>query len=186
MSQISHNENNKIKQEPAAEAAPASANTKPAVAKKPPDKKPLVELKKPAKKRLKSPVEPTKPTKNLYGILYKETGWLVDYSYALLEKFPKKERFGLSIDVKNRANETLHKVIDIISYNPYNNREKLLRALSVDVKTLIALVRVAYKQRCISEKNRDAWMRKLVSIDNLAIGIAMWLEKEAEREKSED
>jgi hypothetical protein len=186
MSQISHNNkssSNKLTPGEADGAAPAPS-PKAAGNKKLKSKNDTtlgINMEKKEKQRLKSPVHATRPTSNLYGNLYKTTGWLVDYAYVMLEKFAKKERFGLSIDIKQRTNAVMHKVINVVSYNPFNNREKLLRELSVDVKTLIVLVRVAYNQRCVSQKNRDAWIRKLVDVDNLAVGIAMWLEQEEKR-----
>lgn len=141
-------------------------------------------------KRLTDPKQPIKPTADLYGMMYANTGKLLDYTYTIVLKFPKKQRYynGLAMDIKHETNEIMLQVIRIVSYNPYNNREQLLRELSVNLKFLAALIRVAYKKYYISDKNLDVWTRMTTRVDDLAVGIAMYLERKGgvHRQKSKN
>lgn len=137
-------------------------------------------------KRLTDPKQPIKPTLDLYGSMYAKAGKLLSYTYTIVLKFPKKQRYynGLAMDIKHQTHEIMLQVIRIVSYNPYNNREQLLRELSVNLKFLAMLVRVAYKKHHISDRNLDVWTRMTTDVDDLAVGIAMYLERKRHSHQS--
>lgn len=135
------------------------------------------------RRHLDKMVNATAPSPDLYGMMYRHMGWTINYTYAIIERFPKvdKMRVGLSNDIKELVNKCMHQVLAISSYNPFNNREEMLRELSVDLKMVNVLIRVAYKQRLITAKNLETWTGKVSSVDNIAIGLAVWLEGERKK-----
>jgi hypothetical protein len=120
--------------------------------------------------------------------MYYEMGMLMDYMYVILEKFPKKqkERFGLGNDIKALTNGCMLQVIRIINYNPFSNREEMLRELSANLKMMCVFAKIAYKQRLVSDRQLQAWVRNVTKVDNLAVGIAMWMEAEGRKAEREE
>lgn len=121
-----------------------------------------------------------KSDKDLYGTMYRQLGWMVEYAYDRIEVFPKryKHNVGLANDISAAVNASVEVTIQICQYNPFNNREQLLRALSAKLKYINYLLQIAYRLRCISAHQLEVWSGKVTEVDNTAVGIAMWLESE--------
>jgi hypothetical protein len=144
--------------------------------------KPQIIRKTPAKlrKRLRKvhqPINPTSPS--LYRALRISVRQLTNYTYTVLELYPKRhrERFGLGMDITSAANKCLLLTIEIESFGARDRRAELLRQLSLQLKYLEELVEVSFGIYVIDAKKKESWLRQIVTADNVAIGLAMGLDK---------
>ena len=112
---------------------------------------------------------------NALDMLHKSAGQLFEYSYVVLEKFDKKERFGLAADIKVRVNDILDRSNEIRSYHKRDQREMLCRELDIKCKTLIDIIYVCYLHCQINEHKYEVWSRRADAVSNYAVGIAMKL-----------
>jgi hypothetical protein len=138
-------------------------------------------------KKAAAPIRATKPTPDLYGEMYRNLVILTEFLYSRVGKFmgKHKERVGLGNDLLVKVNFCAHLVIDINAFNPFNDREKLLRQLHVELKMINFLSEVCYKQRLITAHQLEAIARRVRDVDGIAVGLAMWLQREREKhEKS--
>lgn len=113
---------------------------------------------------------------NATDMLHRAAGQLFEYSYTVLEKFDKKERFGLASDIKMRVNDILDRSNEIRSYHKRNQRELLCRELDIKCKTMTDIVYVCYLHRQINQQKYEVWSRKIVAVSDFAVGIAMNIE----------
>ena len=56
--------------------------------------------------------------------------------------------------------------------------------MSCKLKTVEDHVEISCRKRYISLKNRDVWIRQLTNIDDVVIGIAMWLESQEKAKRA--
>ena len=131
------------------------------------------------KRRLTERHQLKQPTPDLYGQLLRRTLHLVHYTYDRIEKYPKGQKLyvGLGNTIINETNSCLKAIRSVCVYNPSASREVILRDISVSLKTLEDLVTISCDKKFISIRNRDAWLRQLTELDDVVIGLAMWLEK---------
>lgn len=129
---------------------------------------------------------PIKPTVDLFGQLQRDMLRVVDYTYNLIEKFPKGQKLyvGVANTIVSMVGECLLSIHKVCAYNPKVDKEQLLRDVSCKLKTIEDHVEISCRKRYISLKNRDAWIRQLANIDNVVIGIAMWLESQEKAKRA--
>ncbi len=139
------------------------------------------QAKAPTKSRLTARRAPIKASVELFGQMNREMVSLATYSYERVDLFPKRHKLfvGIGESIISEINECLKLVHVICAYNPKIDKEARLRELSTKLKALEDYVSIAYHQRDIAARNRDAWVRMLTRVDDLAIGTAVWLEKRA-------
>jgi hypothetical protein len=99
---------------------------------------------------------------------------LMKYTYQIIQKFPKVERFALTESIKVGTNRAVRLSVHIASYYERENRRELLKELYAEIKTLEIFVQTAYECKYITPQNYEAWTRKLVNIGNMVVG---WLRK---------
>ena len=118
-------------------------------------------------------------TPGLYGQLLRQMLGLVRYTYDRIEKYPKgqKPHVGVGNTIINETNHCLKLIRSVCVYNPFISKEAVLRDVSVSLKTIEDYVEISCDKKFISIRNRDAWLRQLTQLDDVAIGLAMWLEK---------
>lgn len=93
---------------------------------------------------------------------------LIYYTNKLIIKYPKNERYNLVNEIKNITYNGIKLIIE--AQKDKNNRIKILNKLDINLKYLIVLIRVSYKNKYISIKNYNAWSYKITIINNLMIG----------------
>ena len=100
-------------------------------------------------------------------VLYKKYVEFMYYSYSLLVKYPKCERYGIVSDIKNNLTKGLE---DIINFNKY---KKIIYLEDLDkvIKVLLVLIRISYKMKYISNKNYSAFSKKLNLINKIRCGF---------------
>lgn len=130
------------------------------------------------------------PTPDLYGELYRASAKLTEYSYAVSQKFPKreKERVSLGNDIRTKVIGICEQIIELCCFNPLITaieREEKLRHITVELKTVNVMIKIAYKHRYMSPKVLTKWVRLVRELDNLVIGLAIWYQRERERVERE-
>lgn len=111
-----------------------------------------------------------KDLENLY--IYKAQIDLMYYSFQIMEKFPKKERFALCSDIKRTLYKLLENIILAQREKAIKQRIDYLLKIDVYIKTLLVMIRIAFKSKYINNNNYAAWTRKITNINNLLYG---WL-----------
>lgn len=108
------------------------------------------------------------PEKNL--LIYKKYADLYFYAYNLLEKYPKKERFALSTDIKNSLNITLKYIL--YAQKVFDKKEKINYLNLIDVELMYQrfMIRVSYNKRYISQNNYQVWSYKVAEIGKMLGG----------------
>ena len=110
---------------------------------------------------------------------YYQATVLLNYTYTLIEKFPKHEKTGLMQAIRGRTEDVVELILEAASfYSKDRNREELLRTADIRIKMLAVLVEYAYNKRYITDKNLTAWANKLSDLDDAVVGWAMGSGKE--------
>lgn len=111
-----------------------------------------------------------KDLENLY--IYKAQINLMYYSFQIMEKFPKKEKFSLCNDVKTTLYKMLENIILAQREKAIKQRIDYLLKIDVYIKILLVMIRIAFKSKYINNNNYAAWTRKITNTNNLLYG---WL-----------
>jgi hypothetical protein len=115
---------------------------------------------------------------------YYQATLLLNYTYTLIEKFPKHEKLGLMQAIRGRTEDVVELILEAASfYSRDRNREQLLRTADIRIKMIAVLVEYAYNKRYITDKNLTAWASKLSDLDDAVVAWAMGSGKEKEKEK---
>lgn len=111
--------------------------------------------------QLTAPKRPIKPSVDLFGQLQRDTLRVVDYTYNLIEKFPKGQKLyvGVANTIVSMVGECLLSIHKVCAYNPKIDKEQLLRDVSCKLKTIEDHVEISCRKRYISVRNRDAWIK---------------------------
>lgn len=100
-------------------------------------------------------------------VLYKKYVDLMYYVYKLSVKYPKPEKSGIVIDIKNNLSLGLNNII----YFHKTNKVLYLDYLDNNLKVLLVLYRISYKMKYISNKNYLSFSKKITIIDNIRRGL---------------
>lgn len=93
---------------------------------------------------------------------------LIYYTNKLIIKYPKSERYNLVNEIKNTTYLGIKIIIEAQKIK--NKRNLLLNELDINLKYLLVLIRVSYRNKYINIKNYRAWSYKITIINNLMIG----------------
>lgn len=93
---------------------------------------------------------------------------LIYYTNKLIIKYPKSERYNLVNEIKNTTYLGIKSIIQ--AQKDKTNRLEYLNNLDVNLKYLLVLIRVSYKNKYINIRNYRAWSYKITVINNLMIG----------------
>lgn len=100
-------------------------------------------------------------------VLYKKYVDLMYYVYKLSVKYPKSEKSGIVIDIKNNLSLGINNII----YFHKTNKILYLDYLDNNLKVLLVLYRISYKMKYISNKNYLSFSKKITIIDNIRRGL---------------
>lgn len=103
--------------------------------------------------------------------LYKKYYEMMVYVLERVKKYPKYEKDGLVIDIKNNLYGGMEIVISIHKESDIKNRLILLNKLDVQIKLMSVLIRLSYDNKYINNDNYEAWSRKLTDVSNLMGGL---------------
>lgn len=140
------------------------------------------------KQRLNAAPKPLQPTMALFGKINNLLEHLINYSTALVIKFPRDQKWpaGIGCKIMDKVDEAMAVINAIIMYNPSYDRETGLRQLCVLMRTINSYIKVAYQQRYITSQNWQAWVKQTVEIDNLAIRMAMYMQKDRQAKRKKN
>jgi hypothetical protein len=141
---------------------------------------------KPSKAEMRKPNKMKQRVRKLapvYYSIYKTASQLLNYTYTIIEKFPKSEKNGLQYDIRSRTNAVVELLLEAISYSGKDNREQILRKIDIKLKMLGILIEYAYHKRYITDKNLDAWANRLYQLDNEVVVWARNIEKKGVKYK---
>lgn len=99
--------------------------------------------------------------------LYKKYVDLMYYVYKLSVKYPKSEKSGIVLDIKNTLGLGLNNII----YFHKSSKKLYLDYLDNNLKVLLVLYRISYKMKYISNKNYLSFSKKVTIIDNIRKGL---------------
>lgn len=140
-----------------------------------PENPPSADKKPPPVNRMRQRVRKLPP---VHYTLYRSATKLLNYTYMLIEKFPKSEKLGLMQDIRSRTEEVVELVLEAVSfYSRDRNREALLRRADIKLKMIAVLVEYAYNKRYITDRNLTAWANMLAELDDEVVSWAMNLAK---------
>ena len=110
-------------------------------------------------------------TKQEQLLIYQKYVDTIEYSYNLLTKFPKSEKFAMVVQIKESMFTALKLILRANKvYNKANVRLDLLNAIDAEVHVQKVLVRMAHQFRYISNSNYMEWTRRLDEIGRLLGG----------------
>lgn len=140
------------------------------------------------KQRLTDAMRTQKPGVDAFGTLLRRLRQLVGYTYDRVGNFPKNQKLfvGLGNDVISRTNYCMELALTVTSYNTKVDKENVLREMSIKLKMLQELVNKCCHCHYITKQNREAWLRMLVEIDDMAIGMAMSFQNKNKNRKSDN
>lgn len=99
--------------------------------------------------------------------IYKQYVELIYYTFEIIEKYPKKERYALSNIIKNTTLEGMKLIIRAQKEFQKQRRVEVLHQLDVQLKYLKVLIRVSHKKKYINSRNYAAWSKKITNISNM-------------------
>ncbi len=110
-------------------------------------------------------------TKQSQLLIYQKYVDLIEYAYNLLRKFPKSEKFAMAAHIKDSMYTVLKYILR--ANKVYNNRQlrvDMLNAIDAEIQLQKVLVRMAHKNRYISNQNYMEWSRRLDEIGRILGG----------------
>ena len=92
---------------------------------------------------------------------------LIEYTYLMIKKFPKDEMLNLASDMKAAAFSAMESLIYAKVTN--SNKQKILYITSAEAKLNILniLVRLAKKNKFITQRNYNVWSFKITEISDM-------------------
>ncbi|GAB6173266.1 MAG: diversity-generating retroelement protein Avd [Desulfitobacteriaceae bacterium] len=104
-------------------------------------------------------------------IIYQKYVDTVEYSYNLLAKYPKSEKFTMVAQIKDSMLTAIKLILRANKvYNNHNARLELLNAIDAEISIQKVFVRMSHKLRYISNNNYMEWSRRLDELGRLLGG----------------
>ncbi len=100
-------------------------------------------------------------------VLYQKYVDFMYYTYLILGKYPKVERFALVMDMKN----TLYRGLRFVIHFQKEKNKKDLEELDVCLKVFMTYVKISYKRKYISIRNYQAFSKKYSSLEKVRRGF---------------
>jgi len=96
---------------------------------------------------------------------------LLEYSYNMIRKFPKSEKFALAANIKESMFGTLKYILRANKvYGNQSKRLDMLNTIDAEIHLQKAFVRLSHSNRYISNKNYVEWSRRLEEIGRILGG----------------
>ena len=103
-------------------------------------------------------------------LIYKKYTDLYYYAYHLLEKYPKNERFALTLDIKNSMNSSLKLILYAQKVFEVKDKLKYLNLLDAELMYQRFMIRISYDKKYISQNNYRTWSYKISEIGKMLGG----------------
>lgn len=111
-------------------------------------------------------------------LIYKKFTELYYYSYNLLEKYPKSERFALTSQIKTCLSNILRYILFAQKVFDMHEKIKFLNYIDAELVYLRFVVRFSYYKKYISQNNYKTWSYKVAEIGKMLGGWIKSCQKE--------
>lgn len=110
-------------------------------------------------------------TKNKNNLeIYQKYSELIYYTYNLVKKYPKSEKFALVQEIKSNMLLGLKNLMYAIkTYNP-QDKLKYLNEFDINLSLFKFYIRLSYNYKYISMQNYQTWCRLVTEICNMLGG----------------
>lgn len=96
---------------------------------------------------------------------------LIEYSYGMIRKFPKSEKFTLAAHIKESMFDTLKYILRANKiYGNNGRRLDMLNMVDAEIQLQKVFVRISHSNKYISSKNYMEWSRRLDEIGKILGG----------------
>ena len=103
--------------------------------------------------------------------IFKQYNELVEYSFEILAKYPKSEKFALVNEIKNCVYTGLRELMYAMKKFDKNEKVEHILEIKISMAILKILVRNSYKWKYINIQNYGTWFGKIMEIEN---SIGRW------------
>lgn len=105
-------------------------------------------------------------------IIYNKYIDLFYYSYNIIKKYPKSEKYILCSDIKRLLEEGYKYIIYAYYEKLYKDKYNYLKEIYSNLTIITFYIRISYKEKYISLKNYESWSRK---INSVLINLNNWM-----------
>ena len=103
--------------------------------------------------------------------VFQDSEFLLKYIYKITQKYPKYEKNALVSDNKRQSFDITKNIVYAQKVENLENKINYLSIVDADLKTLLVLVRISYKNKYINSQNYSSWSKIIARIDN---SITAW------------
>lgn len=103
-------------------------------------------------------------------LIYQKYVDLIEYSYNLLIKYPKHEKYALVLEIRRTMHNSLRYILYANKLSDKFSRIKILGRLDAEIAMMSFFVRFSYKNRYINSNNYYTWSKKIEEIGRILGG----------------
>lgn len=103
-------------------------------------------------------------------LIYQKYIDLIEYSYNLLLKYPKHEKYALVLEIRRTMYNSLRYILYANKLSDKFSRIKILGRLDAEIAMMSFFVRFSYKNRYINSNNYYTWSKKIEEIGRILGG----------------
>ena len=103
-------------------------------------------------------------------LIYQKYVDLIEYSYKLLIKYPKYEKYALVSEIRRNMYQSLKYILYANKIANKYNRLDILNRLDAEIALQSFLVRFSYKNKYINTSNYYEWSKRLEEIGKILGG----------------
>lgn len=103
-------------------------------------------------------------------LIYQKYIDLIEYSYNLLIKYPKHEKYALVSEIRNTMYNSLRYILYANKLTDKYSRIGILNKLDAEIALMSFFIRYSYKCRYISSNNYYTWSKKIEEIGKILGG----------------
>lgn len=127
---------------------------------------------------------PIKPDKSQLGKISQSVINLIKYSDERIVHFGRAEREGgIGKAINDRLSELSMLTNQITIFNPSYDREGALRQCCALIRSMNDYIEAAFYRKLIEAHHFDAWVNLTVPLDNLMLGMAIYLQEQRKGKK---
>ena len=124
------------------------------------------------KRRGELEVKMYKPRKTESKLLiYQKYVDLIEYSYNLLVKYPKYEKYALVSEIRRTMYNSLRYILYANKISDKYSRISILGKLDAEISMMGFFVRFSYKNKYINTNNYYTWSKKIEEIGKILGGV---------------
>ena len=103
-------------------------------------------------------------------VIYQKYVDLIEYSYNLLVKYPKYEKYALVSEIRRTMYNSLRYILYANKISDKYSRISILGKLDAEIAMMGFFVRFSYKNKYINTNNYYTWSKKIEEIGRILGG----------------